>query len=33
MLSEWYDLDNLPAKVFLPSQEVLDHFAAGEIYS
>jgi 8-oxo-dGTP diphosphatase len=28
----WFDLNNLPAKVFPPSQKVLDNYIAGKIY-
>lgn len=29
---KWFSLDNLPEKVFPPSQEVLDHYNAKKIY-
>lgn len=30
---KWYDLNDLPANVFPPSREVLEHYAEGKIYS
>lgn len=29
---KWFDLNNLPAPMFFPSQEVLDNYLAGKIY-
>lgn len=29
---QWFDLDSLPAKVFMPSQKVLNNYIAGKIY-
>ncbi|MGI5825797.1 MAG: nucleotide triphosphate diphosphatase NUDT15 [Patescibacteria group bacterium] len=30
---QWFPLDNLPQPIFFPSQEIIDNYQAGKIYS